>query len=361
MKHLLVTALLLLGANCMAQELTTDSLKRRPGLFRRIGHGLYEFVKEFSRIDTAYIEPQHYNYTVMLQNTNTYEYYRLSTENGNSISFAPKPSVRLGPYVGWRWVFLGYTIDLTALNHSSKKTELGLSLYSSQIGVDLFYRKTGNDFRIDKMSLASGVDTSPMRDVSYDGLNVSIKGFNLYYIFNHRRFSYPAAFSQSTMQKRSCGSPIVGIGYTRHTLSIDCDKLNNLVHEKLGNDVASIPLDSVLGASRVKHTDYTVMGGYAYNFAFAHNWLFAASLSLGIGYKHTESDVSKRAFSLKNFNIANLNLDGIGRFGLVWNNNRWYAGASTILHSYSYSKKQFSTNNTFGSVNIYVGWNFSKR
>ena len=59
--------------------------------------------------------------------------------------------------------------------------------------------------------------------------------------------------------------------------------------------------------------------------------------------------------------MRNFNLDGVGRFGIVWNNNKVYAGASTILHSYNYNKQHFSTNNFFGSVNIYVGINFGKR
>ena len=53
-----------------------------------------------------------------------------------------------------------------------------------------------------------------------------------------------------------------------------------------------------------------------------------------------------------------VNIDGIGRFGLVYNCMRWYAGTSVILHSNNYHKPRFSTNNTFGSWNIYVGYNF---
>lgn len=334
---------------------------RRKGFFKRVGHGLYEFVKEFSRIDTAFIEPQHYNFTVMLQNTNTYEVYRLSTERGNSVRLAPKPSVKLGPYFGWRWVFLGYTFDLNHLNVSKTKTEFDLSLYSSQIGIDLFYRKTGNDYRIKSIKLDDDTDTSPMHNVSYDGLNASIKGFNLYYIFNHRRFSYPAAFSQSTMQKRSCGSALLGIGYTQHSLKVDMEKLNDLIHKHLGADVSPIPVGSELGNGKVRYTDVSVSGGYAYNFAFAPCWLFASSLSLALAYKQTNGESAKSDYLFKDFDIHNFNIDGVGRFGLVWNNNRWYAGASTILHSYNYSKKRFSTNNVFGNLNIYVGFNFCKR
>ena len=39
----------------------------------------------------------------------------------------------------------------------------------------------------------------------------------------------------------------------------------------------------------------------------------------------------------------------------------WYAGASSIFHTYNYRKTRFQTNNTFGSVNVYVGVNFGMK
>lgn len=342
-------------------SIQNEAVQDKPGAFKRLGHRLYEFVKDFSRVDTNYVEPQHYNYTVMLQNTNTYEMYRLTTDNGNSFTFSPKPSIKLGPYVGWRWIFLGYTIDLNHLSSENKKKEFDLSLYSSQIGVDLFYRHTGDDFRIRKAYLGENVDTKALKNVSYDGVSASIVGFDLYYIFNHKKFSYPAAFSQSTVQKRSCGSPMVGIGYTRHSLSVDWEKMTKLVTDRLGQDVADTNLGPIGESGKVKYTDISISGGYGYNFVFAPRWLFASSLSIALAYKKTISDVEESAFSFRDFSIRNFNIDGVGRFGVVWNNNKWYVGANTILHSYNYNKKRFSTNNIFGSVNIYVGVNFGKR
>jgi len=347
---------------------TTDSLERvrhNKTFFHRVGNLFTRFFREFDNIDTTYIEPQHYNYTVMLQNTNTYEEYTLSNKEGQRISFAPDPTFRLGPYVGWRWVFLGYTIDLKHIighsDHTNKK-EFDLSLYSSMLGIDLFWRQTGNDYHVQRMTLGDGVDTSPMRKVPFDGFKSSIKGFNLYYIFNHRKFSYPAAYSQSTTQRRSAGSMLLGIGYTRHTLEVDWDKLSGIVDERLGmKEDGTTRIDSSLEFSKVKYSDISVSCGYAYNWVFARNWLFNASMSLGIAYNQSSSDTEHGPFDFKDFSFKNFNFDGIGRFGVVWNNTKWYVGASTIIHSYNYKKEQFSTNNSFGSVNIYVGVNFGKK
>lgn len=353
--RLLILLLLLSCAPLAAQE--TDTIapaKKRRGL---IGT-LYAFVKEFSQVDTLYVEPQHYNFTVMLQNTNTYEVYALGDKSGYEFEFAPKPSVKLGPYFGWRFLFLGYTVDFTHLSGGSRQ-DFNLSLYSNQIGLDLFYRKMGDDYRIRSVDLGKDIDTSPLHNVPFDGLHASIRGGNIYYIFNHRKFSYPAAYSQSTVQRRSAGSFLAGIGYTRHTLDIDWDKLRTVVAEKLGTEVALSPDGE--NSQRVKYTDIALSGGYAYNWVFARNWLLDASLSVAAAYKSNSGEGGKKGFSLSDFSFKNFNMDALGRVGVVWNNTKWYVGANTIFHSYNYHRNQISTNNLFGNVNIYVGFNFDRR
>lgn len=354
----------------MFKHNSPDSLVRarhKKTFFHRVGKVFTGFFREFNITDSAYIEDQHYNYTVMLQNTNTYELYTLRNKEGQSITFAPDMSWRLGPYLGWRWVFLGYTFDLKHINasdHHTSKKELDLSLYSSMLGVDLFWRQTGNDYHIERMKLGDDINTSAMLKAPFDGFKSSIKGFNLYYIFNHRKFSYPAAYAQSTVQRRSAGTMLLGIGYTRHKLEVDWDKLSNLVDSRLNTDGGHEPspkIDSSLMFSQVKYSDVNVSCGYAYNWVFAKNWLFDFSLSMGLAYNQSSSDVEGEHFDFKNFDFKNVNVDGIGRFGLVWNNTKWYAGMSAIIHSYNYKKSQFSTNNSFGSINVYVGVNFGRK
>ena len=85
------------------------------------------------------------------------------------------------------------------------------------------------------------------------------------------------------------------------------------------------------------------------------------SLSLALGYKYSEQDFKKERFTIHDIELGNFNLDGIGRLGLIYNNDKWYAGMSSIFHTYNYKKDQFSTNTMFGSVNFYVGFNFGKK
>ena len=322
--------------------------------------GIKKFLSSFTRIDSSYIEPQQFNFAFMLQNTNTYELYRLKSEKNQSVTLAPNPSVKVGPFFGWRWIFLGYTFDISHLNDNSGKQEFNLSLYSAQIGIDLFYKKTGNDYKIKNIDLGNKISSKNINNLEFNVFEASIKGFNLYYIFNHHKFSYPAAFSQSTIQRKSAGSMLIGIGVTNHSIGVDWDNMENLLKEKL-NITNQAVLDSSIRFERIKYTDISLSCGYAYNWAFAHNWLLAGSLSLAIGYKHSKGNTNNTSGTNTSFSLQNFNLDGIGRFGLVWNNKRWYAGSSAILHGYNYHKKQFSTNNIFGTLNIYAGVNFGRR
>lgn len=321
---------------------------------------LKRLIDSFSNQDTLYVEPQHYNWALMLQSITTYDYYRLSTTgpNGQSISFSPQIDIRMGPYFGWRWVFLGYTVDLRNFNifKKSPKFEIDASIYSARFGADVFYRRTVNDYKIRSVNMGNDIDTSPLEDVPFDGLNVSITGVNLYYIFNYKHFSYPAAFAQSSCQKISCGSWMAGLGFLNNSIEFDYERLEELAKQYLGKEVQ---LDSGLKFNNIKYRDISASVGYAYNWVFARNWLLCSSLAMALSYK--ESYTADGKDQTKGFSFNNFNVDGIGRFGIVWNNTKWYAGASVIVRAYNYHKSRFATNNIFGDFNIYVGLNFGPR
>lgn len=335
-----------------------DEEPKKLSLIRRI-------IRGFDRLDTNYIEPQHYVFTVMMQSTYTYDYYTLrSAESGKqSISFASDGIFKIGPYFGWKWFFAGYTFSIGHSNFSKAKTEIDLSLYSSQVGIDLFYRRTGSDYKLRNVDLGKGIDSSPLEGVPFMGVKAGITGFNLYYIFNHGRFSYPAAFAQSTQQKISCGSWMAGIGYTRNSLDFNYDEFDNLAKQKLAPQ--KIEVDSSLMFNSARYYDFIVSGGYAYNWVFARNWLLGASGQVALAYTQSKGESYEREKNKKDspsvlrpFSSTHLNPNLIGRFGIVYNNMRWYAGFSAIIHSNFYFESRFNTNNTFGNMNVYVGYNF---
>ena len=354
---------MLLSASIQAQDTLST---RKNGPRRQLGEAtrqVYDTTKKvvrgFDRLDENYIEPQHYDWTVMGQITHTYDVYMLrsSGDDNQSVTFAPDVRMKVGPFVGWRWFFLGYTFELRSVATSALKREIDLSVYSSQVGVDLFWRYSGDNFKIRKISLGKIIDASSLEGMSYDGVNSGIVGVQAYYIFNHGKFSYPAAFSQSTIQKLSCGSWMAGAGYTHNTLSIDIDKLQALADRHLRQEVK---LDTGMRVNEVVYHDVSLSVGYGYNWVPKRHWLVAGSLALAVAYKASRGSSTPReeTFLGTGFEYGNVNLDGVGRVGVVYNNMRWYAGLSIIAHTNNYRKERFSALNVFGSVNLYAGINF---
>jgi len=341
-----------------------DSTAATPTLRQKIKHTgniFVRFIKSFDEYDTTYIEPNYYNYAAMWQNTNFYQSYILSATNSEgarqSLHLGPSPAVKMGPYFGWRWIFLGYTFDVGHPKAAGKSTEFNLSLYSSMLGCDLVYLRHTGDFRLRKAFGFGDLEPTAVRNLTFNGMDTYTVGLNVYYVFNHRHFSYPAAFAQSTVQRKSCGSWMLGFRYDHQKMKFDYTRLPQVL---LATDADGDPLIfDEMKVSQINYTNYSLSGGYAYNWVFAHNFLLSGSAAPSIGFKKSKGErITGKRFWL---NVKDMNFDFIFRLGLVWNNTRWFAGASLVSHLYDYQRDRFSFTNSVNYVNVYVGLNFHRR
>ena len=322
----------------------------KPSAFKR---AIKKFMN-FSDFDTLYISPNRYNYALMATHFSNFEYYSVTSEfpQPQKLSFAPNPHNKIGLYFGWRWIFLGWSVDIDDIyrktNRKNKGTEFDLSLYSSKLGVDIFYRRTGNNYKIHK--IRGFYDEIPS-DYSEDfsGLKVDIKGLNLYYIFNNRKFSYPAAFSQSTNQRRNAGTFIAGFSISKHNLDFDYQQLPAYIQERMNPGMK---------VNKIKYTNANISFGYAYNWVFARNCLACLSLTPAIAYK--ASDVDAETQEGKAW-YSKFNLDFLLRAGVVYNNGKYFVGTSFVGKNYNYHRNNFSLDNGFGTLQVYVGFNFHLR
>lgn len=322
----------------------------KPSAFKR---AIKKFMN-FSDFDTLYISPNRYNYALMATHFSNFEYYSVTSEfpQPQKLSFSPNPHNKIGLYFGWRWIFLGWSVDIDDIyrktNRKNKGTEFDLSLYSSKLGVDIFYRRTGNNYKIHK--IRGFYDEIPS-DYSEDfsGLKVDIKGLNLYYIFNNRKFSYPAAFSQSTNQRRNAGTFIAGFSISKHNLDFDYQQLPAYIQERMNPGMK---------VNKIKYTNANISFGYAYNRVFARNCLACLSLTPAIAYK--ASDVDAETQEGKAW-YSKFNLDFLLRAGVVYNNGKYFVGTSFVGKNYNYHRNNFSLDNGFGTLQVYVGFNFHLR
>ncbi len=353
---LFLTLATLLALPCFAQHesLDLEPLRSDMGIEKKKGGfmgALSKAMDWFTDYDTAYVEPNKYKFAAMLDDYTDFQFFTIRGDKPDRqrIRFTPKPHNKLGVYFGWQIFFIGWSVDMNDFgkqkNKKDKGTDFNLSLYSAKIGVDLYYRRTSNDYKIDHLK---GFPSDVPRTFSgtFDGLRVNMMGLNLFYVLNNRKFSYPAAYSQSSNQRKSAGSFIVGASFTNHHLDFDYSKLPAVISEYMKPEMK---------VTNIKYKSYGVNFGYGYNWVFAYNFLANLSLSPELSYN---SSKIKNEDSKNDLFENRLKVEFIIRAGVVYNNSKWYAGASFVGRTFDFSQRHFSLNNGYGTLQVYTGFNF---
>ena len=93
-----------------------------------------------------------------------------------------------------------------------------------------------------------------------------------------------------------------------------------------------------------------------YNWVFAKNWVSNLSLLPAIAYKKSKIDDTPNT---DNHWIKDINFDLITRAAVVYNTNKYFVGASLVMHTYDYRKRNFSLTNTFGTVRVYAAVSYT--
>ena len=155
----------------------------------------------------------------------------------------------------YRGIGIGFAINPAKMSGSYKDYELNINFYSSRFSLDFSYQRSVSmtgDMRFGDITgqLESGEAT--MKVINLAG----------YYTFNHRRFSYPAAFSQSYIQRRSAGTWLAGLSYQGGSI-----ETNDALKERFP-DAPNV---------RVYTGNFGIGGGYGYNWVLGRKWLLHLS------------------------------------------------------------------------------------
>lgn len=189
---------------------------------------------------------------------------------------------------------------------------------------DVYTRKFGFETELNRITTLegpfhldfTGEDTTVSFDLDLPEGFVTQTNFFLsgYYVFNHRRFSYPAAFTQSFIQKRSAGSFIAGANLGISELTVG-DSTKNAELFNVANFYISLGI------------------GYGYNVVLPHNWLIHVS---AIPYLIVRNKAKCRfAGNVEDWQTKFPQFLFIARAAAIRSWDRWFAGLTTHFF-YSY-------------------------
>lgn len=306
----------------------------------------------FMGCDTNYVTPQKYELTAQAELSYWHDYYRITSSksgNNNSMSLESGNPLVLGGYVYWSIFGYGHSINLGDIGKPQGETNgtgyrNSFTLNTARIFAEIYTFRSGKSARFVNIS---GVDLDG-RNKKFKGLNSKCFGFDAQYIFNHRRYSWPAAFGENAVQRRSCGSWKLGFSYNHVSVTFNSAELSDYIAQQI---------DTTLLFNKVGYTDYSISFGYGYNWAFRKNCIWAVSVLPSLGYRQsniTEHDLGKDI-------LRQISTDLVFRTSLFWNNTKYFSGIVLDVHTYSYHEKKFSLTNNYGTVKFIVGFDFLKK
>ena len=115
-----------------------------------------------------------------------------------------KATISIG--ANYRGITAGLALNPASLSGRNKDYELNLNAYTNRYGIDVIYQASKT---LSGDMTFNGTDLFLEKGMA----DMQVLNINGYWAFSGRRFSYPAAFTQSYVQKRSAGSWLVGFSY----------------------------------------------------------------------------------------------------------------------------------------------------
>ena len=246
------------------------------------------------------------------------------------LSTSHKTTVSIG--ASYRGISASFAINPAKMSGAYKDYELNFSYYSSSISLDFNYQRSE--------SLAGDIERGDI-DQRLESGDLTMKNVNFvgYYIFNHRRFSLPAAFNQSYIQHRSAGSWLAGISYQGGNIDTS-DEL------KARNPNAP---DVHIGIAHVG-----IGGGYGYNWVLGKKWLIHFSMiPTFVVYNHNNFTVNGERKLAKRMRF---NMIFNERLAIVHNfSSRFFAGATLVMNNSVFDDDVVIVNQNKWHARAFVG------
>lgn len=293
----MVATMLLAMMSCLSLPLSAQ------GLFQRVDSML---ARKYHKgdIDTSYIMRPQTKWTVTARlNESGATIESEGMENGQHFKSEIEANRKATLSVGVS--YLGFTLSV-ALNPAKlmgkySDYELNFNSYGRRFGFDIIYQ--------DAKNFTGWYDMEGMERIGLpDGmLKVKTLNVNAFYVFNSRHFSYPAAFSQSYIQRRSAGSFLLAASGMGQNATLD-----------------------YVSEMKLKMTNIGLGAGYGYNYVPGRGWLLHISaLPTFIAYSNTSMTFGNDRVSL-HYHFPEVIITGRGAVVRQWGNK--FIGLSMVYN-----------------------------
>ena len=329
-----------------AQFVATDSMdtekpqtsEKKPGLGKRINNK--QSKKYFTtKYDTNYVARPKEKWLLRLLGNQTGNYIHAKGTVHDVYSkydLHTKTNYTMGLEVNYCDIAATFSINPAKIGGDYNDYEFNFEYHGQMISFDINYLRA--------TSLTGDIKLGNMDHLDEEGLRMNVVNASAYYIFNHRKFSYPAALYQNYYQLRSAGSWLAG-------LSVQAGSIKTTDELKARSPLAP--------EVHLTFANVAIGGGYGYNLVLGKRsqWLLHFSaLPSFVVYKHNRLTVNGE--EMKDHGLC-FNMLFNERVAVVYHfTPRFNAGASLIMSNSIYNNDNIKINQNKWLARAFFGVRF---
>lgn len=300
--------------------------------------------RTFNSYDPDYVVGAGKNWKVIGKSYNWMQSYALMFTRNTSIRMISDLYSDIGAHLCFMAVSVGYDFNANELFKSpvSTRSNFEFNFTCALFAANYQHSSTKGGAHVTKFGRFTP-PTGQKLSFKFNGVDQESTVIDVYYFFNHRKYSQAAAYCYSKYQLKSAGSLITGFSYT---------------HQMIGLDFSNLPADMLFYLPgdydhyRFRYTDYDVMLGYAYNCVMKpRRWLFNITVLPSVGYKHSYEDSTEGRKSMLSTNVKAM-------LSFVYNHRGLFASLSGRFDGRAYYGRGYTFFNSNESLTFNVGVRF---
>lgn len=168
--------------------------------------------------------------------------------------------------------------------------------------------------------------------------------FNIFYVENHKKFSYRSAYNQADRQRKSGGSFYFGTKFLYQDISADTSLIPY-------NSRQGFDLDDL---KRVNFYSLALLPGYTHTFTYKYFYL-NISFAVGPAYQVSFYNGDNQQLQDRQVTYA-VN----GRAAIGYNSPRWIGGISFVNHSSNFKTEDLQISGETGNIRVFLGYRFKE-
>lgn len=281
----------------------------------------------------------------------------INVNDGVAARFSPAAITSLGGGVNYKWFGLAIAFGLPSSAENefkygkTRRFDAQFNIYTKKFGVDVIFQNY-KGFYLENPSSFTVWDREDFPQIPL--MQTASLGVGGFFFFNHKKFSYKAAYVRNTIQNKSAGSFLLGSYYNLDYAgfeegSYDRDTILSFIPKEMPQSaIDSFDIKAFTSSS------FGLSFGYTYTLVFFKKCFANISLSPGFGAKNLRVFNSDGENKTKSGVVSRVT----GRFALGYEGKHFLLGFTSYIRTADISFNQYEIKPSTSNVKFFVAKRF---